>query len=151
MPTCRTERIFFSNLRVTFFAKHHFTVTKSMHAIKLICKNVVKRFSSKYFSSILVTKHFSILKQFSEIFFSILNFFSQSRNIFIGFHFFFDSVLFFSISFFFFFDSEIFFWIPNLFSRLWKFINRLWTIKLLTIWSKFINLCFISKRLIHVA
>ena len=103
MPTCRTERIFFSNLRVTFFAKHHFTVTKSMHAIKLICKNVVKRFSSKYFSSILVTKHFSILKQFSEIFLSILNFLSQSRNIFIGFNFFFDSVLFFSNSFFFFF------------------------------------------------
>ena len=109
MPTCRTERIFFSNLRVTFFAKHHFTVTKSRHAIRLICKNVVKRFSSKYFFSILVTKHFSILKQFSEIFFSILNFFSQSRNIFIGFHFFFDSVLFFSISFFF------FFWLWNIF------------------------------------
>ena len=103
MPTCRTERIFFSNLRVTFFAKHHFTVTKSRHAIRLICKNVVKRFSSKYFFSILVTKHFSILKQFSEIFLSILNFLSQSRNIFIGFNFFFDSVLFFSNSFFFFF------------------------------------------------
>ena len=96
MPTCRKEGIFFSNLRVTFFAKHHFTVTKSMHAIKLICKNVVKIFSSKYFFSILVTKHFPILKQVSEIFFSILNFFSQSRNIFIGFNFFFSILYFFS-------------------------------------------------------
>ena len=31
-----------------------------------------------------------------------------------------------------------------------KRCNRLWTIKLLTMQSKFINLCFISKKLIHV-
>ena len=36
------------------------------------------------------------------------------------------------------------------FTKFRYFINRLQTTKLLTIQSKFINLCFISKRLIYV-
>ena len=85
----------------TFCAKHEFTVTKRVHAIKLLCKNVVETFNWKDFFSILVTNYFSILKQFSLF-----------RNIFLDFKFFFlDSVIVFLISFFFFF----FFWLWNIF------------------------------------
>ena len=137
MPTCRTEMIFISNLRATFCAKHHFTVTKRTNAIKLLCKNVAETFNSKDFFSILLTKYFLILKQFSrfwnlffdsEIFFSILKFFSRFRNIFLDFNLFFlDSVIVFLdfINFFWlwniFVDSKFFFLIMKIFSRFWKF------------------------------
>ena len=89
MSTCRAEMIFIPNLRDTFCAKHDFTVTKLRHAIKLLCKNVIKTLYSKDFFLILVTKDFSILKHFSRFwnfwniflncnfFFSILKYFSQ--------------------------------------------------------------------------
>ena len=56
MPTCRTEMVFISDLRATFFAKHNDTVTKRTHVIKLLHKNIVKIFDYKDFS-ILVTKY----------------------------------------------------------------------------------------------
>ena len=146
MPTCRTEMIFISNLRATFCAKHDFTVTKSTHAIKLLCKNVVETFNSKDFFSILLTKYFLILKQFSrfwniffdsEIFFSILKFFSQFRNIFLDFiffsrfrncfsrfHNFFLTLKYFCGFQIFFLDYEDFFSILKVFSR-WRLSARL--------------------------
>ena len=122
MPACRTEMKFISNLRGTFCAKHDFKVTKRTHAITLLCKNVVETFSSKDFFSILLTKYFLILKQFSrfwnifldsEVFFSILKFFSRFRNFFL------DFIIFFwlwNI----FVDSKIFFLIMKVFSQFWK-------------------------------
>ena len=104
MPTCRTEMIFISNLRATFCAKHDFKVTKRMHAIKLLCKNIVETFNSKDFFSALLTKYFLILKQFSRF-----------RNIFLDFKFFFlDFINFFFWLWSIFVDSKIFSW-------LWKF------------------------------
>ena len=136
MPACRTEMIFISNLRGTFCAKHDFKVTKRTHAIKLLCKNVVETFNSKDFFSILLTKYFLILKQFSrfwnifldsEIFFSILNFFSRFRNIFLDFKIFFPRFRNFLLDFIIFFwlwiifvDSKFFFLIMKVFSRFWK-------------------------------
>ena len=139
MPTCRTEMIFISNLWVTFCAKHDFTVTKRTHAIKLLCKNVVKTFNSKDFFSILVTKYFWILKHFSRFWNSFLDsetysrfwnffsipkyfslvqfFFSIFRNFFSQFHIFFwlGNI---------FLDSKIFFSIMKVFSWFWKlFLN----------------------------
>ena len=88
----------------TICAKHDFTVTKRVHAIKLLCKNVVETFNSKDFFSVLVTNYFSILKYFSWF-----------RNIFLDFKFFFLDFIFF------FFNSKIFFLVLEDFSRLWKF------------------------------
>ena len=101
----RTEMIFIYNVRATFCAKHDFTVTKSTHAIKLLCKNVVETLNYKDFFSIL-PKYFLILKQFSwfwniflnsEIFFSIPYFFSRFHNFFWLWNIFVDSNFFFSI------------------------------------------------------
>ena len=101
----RTEMIFIYNVRATFCAKHDFTVTKSTHAIKLLCKNVVETLNYKDFFSILPTKYFLFSNSFldSEIFSSILKYFSRFRIFFLDF-------IIFS-------DSEIFLWIPIFFSR----------------------------------
>ena len=84
MPTCITEVIFISSLRVTFSTKHYFTVTKRTHAIKLLCKNDVKTFNSEDFFLISETffRNFEIALD-SEIFFSILKVFARFLSFFL--------------------------------------------------------------------
>ena len=98
MPTCRTEIIFISKLRATFCAKH------DCHA-KMLKKIQFQRFFLDSCNKIFLD---------SEIFFSILNFFSRFRNIFLVSEIFFLILIFFSRFHIFFLDFIMFFF------RLWN-------------------------------